>query len=247
MIPIQRRPLPEHVIERMRDLTLDIAGRVPDDRKKLAVSLWDSDVIRREVRAPVREVLSKMAPGIDNCMYCGKFMGNDVEHYEPKSLNPLRTFCWYNHLLVCAECNRIKGNRFKPDDLGQPLLIDPTCEDPFDHMHLVLSTGEYKGWTKKGKYTVDLLKLNSRRLAEGRAWAFGNSLTLVRGWKHAFEDGDQGEVLRIVRGIWEQPFADVWQAMLRQAVHPDADLFFRGMSDLLDLLRRPALRAAFLA
>ncbi|WP_406740241.1 hypothetical protein [Streptomyces atratus] len=216
-----------------------------DERKAAAAELWGNSTVRKQIRTPAREVLSRMAPGIDGCMYCGNHKSTDVEHFEPKSRNPLRAFCWHNYLLVCSECNSAyKGSKYPLDRLYQPLLIDPTVDDPFDHLRLVLPHCDYAWLTIKGKHTRDVLRLNDRRLPEARRAALRDMGTLLRGWTMAYEQCDEEWKEGIVLGIREHPFADVCQALLRQAEDVDAEIYFREFAFLLPFLRDPDLRAA---
>lgn len=57
----------------------------------------------------------------ERCMYCGDNQGTDVDHFEPLSLAPLRTFDWPNHLLACSLCNsHYKRHLFPCDEDGRP-------------------------------------------------------------------------------------------------------------------------------
>ncbi|MGW3013792.1 hypothetical protein ACWC9R_33930 [Streptomyces sp. NPDC001219] len=228
----------------MAERTADVA-KVPEEkkRKEEAAQLWRNKTVRREIRAPARAVLSEMAPGIDGCMYCGNHKATDVEHYEPKSRRPLRTFCWFNYLLVCSECNSgVKGAKFPLDRLGQPALIDPTREDPFRHLRLVLPICAYVGLTERGQKTIDALKLNERQLPESRKDALDRIGTLLFGWTHAVAAGDERWRTGIVQGVREHPYADVVQALLREAEADDAEAYFREYRYLLPLLRDSQLK-----
>lgn len=63
---------------------------------------------------------------------------------------------------------------------------------------------------------------------------------------------ESASTIEIAETIKEQPFADVCQAMLRQAIAPGAEIIFSDAAvaglapDLLFLLRMPELRAALL-
>ena len=62
-----------------------------------------------------------------------------------KSRRPIRTFDWSNLFLACSHCNsNAKRNKFPVDPATEsPLLIDPTSDDPLEHLALSPSTGEY--------------------------------------------------------------------------------------------------------
>ncbi|XUL90386.1 hypothetical protein ACQ86D_30225 [Streptomyces galilaeus] len=214
-------------------------------RKKYVDNLWKDST---EVRRPVRAALSRMAPGLDGCMYCGSHKATDIEHFDPRSHSPLLTFWWPNHLLACSECNSIyKGDEFPVDeDTGEHMLIDPTRDDPFEHLHLNLREGTYKALTPRGQKTLDVLGLNldERRLPEGRLHARRNTRSVLRDWGRARQDGNEEWMRDAVSVLREQPFADVCQAMLRQAMFPGAELAMGESSEVMTLLKDDELRAA---
>jgi len=180
-------------------------------------------------------------------MYCGECRGTDVDHFEPIARNPLRTFDWLNHLLACSTCNsHQKRDRFPVDEDGSALLIDPTAEDPFDHLLLTLSLGVYTALTTKGQVTIEVLGLNGRGLPRGRMRARNVVELALREWDRARVRDRSDEMQKQVRTVRDQPFADVCQSMLRQAFSPGADIVFSDSPDLLALLRRDDLRAALL-
>ena len=82
---------------------------------------------------PLKAVLASlkgMMGARERCMYCLDSHGTDIEHFWPKTPYPKKMFMWLNLLLCCTECGRFKGDRF-PLAEDQPLLIDPTAEDPW--------------------------------------------------------------------------------------------------------------------
>jgi uncharacterized protein (TIGR02646 family) len=76
----------------------------------------------------------------DKCAYCECADPRDVEHFYPKSRHPERMFRWDNLLFVCKTCNLDKKERF-PMDGAQPLLIEPSAEDPARFFSWDPSTG----------------------------------------------------------------------------------------------------------
>jgi uncharacterized protein (TIGR02646 family) len=81
----------------------------------------------------VLATLQRMMGERQRCMYCLDSHGTDIDHFWPKQTFPNSMFVWPNLLLSCAECGRFKGDSF-PLSNGQPLLIDPTAEDPWLHL-----------------------------------------------------------------------------------------------------------------
>lgn len=117
---------------------------------------------------PAVAALRRMAGDTQRCMYCLDSHGTDVEHFWPKSPYPERMFVWTNLLLGCTECGRLKGERF-PMENGLPLLLDPSAEDPWEHLDFDSDTGNLTprygrdGRTsRKGEATVGLLQLDQR-------------------------------------------------------------------------------------
>lgn len=239
MIYIRRHRLPDPLADQLRVLTGVLTGHGADARKH-ARDLWNRS---RLPRRGLRDALNRMAPGHQRCMYCGDSEGTSVDHFEPIARNPLRTFDWLNHLLACSHCNSSqKGSRFPVDEAGAALLIDPTVDDPFDHLVLSLSVGEYRPRTRKGTETISVLGLNRAVLVAGRQHARAVVGQALRIWFA----GDREERIRQIRTIRMQPLADVHQAMIRYASSPNAASLFAAEPDLLEILRHPELRSALL-
>ena len=123
----------------------------------------------------VLATLKQMMGERQRCMYCLDSHGTDIEHFWPKAPYPERMFLWPNLLLCCAECGRLKGDRF-PLAAGQPMLIDPTAEEPWLYLDFDPTTGnvvarfdlDSDDWSPKGQRTVELLQLDRREaLAAG--------------------------------------------------------------------------------
>jgi uncharacterized protein (TIGR02646 family) len=229
-------PLPVPLADELNVLTNVLATSSVKAR-----DLWNRS---RDPRRALRDTLNTMAPGHQRCMYCGDSQGTSVDHFEPISRNRLRTFDWLNHLLACTFCNsNQKGSRYPVDEDGRALLIDPSAEDPFDHLALSLSVGEYRPRTRKGDETISVLGLNRGVLVAGRQQARTVATQALRAWFSAYRVGDGREQERQILTVRMQPLADVHQAMLRYAVAPGADQLFASEQDLLAILRNPELRA----
>lgn len=121
------------------------------------------------------------------CMYCLDSHGTDIEHFWPKTPYPEKMFVWPNLLLCCTECGRFKGDRF-PLAEDQPLLVDPTAEDPWLHLDFDPVTGNVvarfdvraNDWSPKGLETVEVLQLDRREaLAAGYRKTFLRLSALV--------------------------------------------------------------------
>lgn len=235
MIGIRRIALPGRVVADLEVLT----DRIPAGDNKEARRLWR---VSRAVRRSLREGLDVMASGRGYCMYCGDGLGSTVDHFEPIARNPRRAFDWLNHVLACEYCNsHHKRDLFPVDVHGNALLIDPTAEDPLEHLFLVLSIGTYRALTEKGEQTLKVCGLNRAQLARGRETAVNQVSALVTGWWNARELGDEVKRRAMVWTLLDQPHADVLHAMLRQARMPGARAVFRADDALIGLLRTPEL------
>ncbi|MEU2248821.1 HNH endonuclease [Streptomyces sp. NPDC019224] len=249
MIRLERAALPLDTAAQLKVYTREVEQTPEADRKDTAARLWSHSTVRRRVRAGLLATLADMAPGHQRCMYCGDSQGTDIDHFEPKSLAPVRTFEWLNHLLACAYCNsNQKRSRFPRAEDGSPLLLDPTLEDPLAHLRLVLPLCTYKALTPQGEACIDVFGLNSRGvLVDGRRTAYGTAKQSVELWRIATDRGQHGKAAEIVRVAWNRPLADVLAAMFHQAGHRTAELLFLGEEETLGLLRDSDLRAAFLS
>ncbi|WP_437992091.1 hypothetical protein [Sorangium sp. So ce145] len=105
------------------------------------------------------------------CAFCEAKMAHvanpQIEHYRPKSRIEFSgiVFKWDNWLLSCGRCNESKWAHF-PDCGGVPCLIDPTVDDPQQHVgyvdHIV------HGTSARGEETVRLLKIDRSPLEDER-------------------------------------------------------------------------------
>ena len=124
---------------------------------------------RTKALGAVLQALQLMMGNRERCMYCVDSHGCDIEHFRPKARFPRRAFQWRNLLLCCTECGRFKGDVF-PTASGRPLLIDPSSEDPWQHLDFDPDTGaltarfdvQANDWSRKGAKTVEVLRLDRR-------------------------------------------------------------------------------------
>lgn len=244
MIPVERAELPEPTARQMLVLRGRIEERAAADRPRRARALWSGN---KAIRSTVDSRLRDMAHGRDRCMYCGDNEGATVDHYEPVARAPLRTFDWLNHLLACSVCNsHKKRDRFPVDVDGCPLLIDPSHDDPFDHLVLSLSTGVYRPRTPRGEATIEVCDLNRPILARGRIQARRVVVHALRSWRDARAAGDARRLREAELTVREEPFADVCQSMLRHAASAQAHVLFSESADVLHVLRDPDVRETLL-
>lgn len=241
MIPLQRPPLPVELAERLRQRH----GRLHEtDLSTASVRrAWKN---ARTEREGLRGALLTMAAGHARCMYCCDSTGTDIDHFEPIALAPLRAFDWLNHLLACSFCNSNQKRELYPCDAasGDCLLIDPSRDDPSDHLQLLFSSGRYRGRTAKGRQTIATFGLNTRiELVRGRIDAFllckdtlSSSARQVAAGRHGYADD-------LLKALSRRPNGDVLHAMLAQRHLPDAPRMF-GADAVLGLHQLAAALAA---
>lgn len=138
-------------------------------------SVWKG---ARQTKALTRvvEILQAMMGERQRCMYCVDSHGSDIEHFWPKAGYPQRTFIWTNMLLCCTECGRFKGDQFPLSAAGSPMLIDPSAENPWEHLDFDPDTGNLTAChdatngaaSPRGERTVEILHLDRREgMAQG--------------------------------------------------------------------------------
>lgn len=163
--------------------------------------------IKNAIYGSVKDTLFQMQYA--KCCFCESVIDagfpGDVEHFRPKKevtedkSHPgywWLAYEWSNLLLSCNRCNRaFKKNHFpltessvrakeRGDDLAteEPLLIDPSSEDPNEHIgyreHMLV------GKTERGKATIELLGLNRQ---PGRIEDFETGKKLTDGLRGARE------------------------------------------------------------
>ncbi len=184
-------------------------------------------------------------------MYCGNHMADTVDHFVPRSHCSLRTFYWPNLLLACSTCNsRFKRDKHRSDGLLGSLLIDPTRENPFDHLDLQLVSGIYRAvdGSKKGQWTIEVCGLNKEPRPRARQKAWMKLGSFLKNWSRARDLGNEDDIHFYTWCMRDEPFADVCHAALHKAASERAEgAFVDTDPGILALLRDEELRAAILA
>ncbi|WP_190214081.1 HNH endonuclease [Kitasatospora indigofera] len=140
-----------------------------------------------------------------------------IDHFEPLERAPLRAFEWLNHLLSCAYCNSdVKREEYPVDANGFCLLINPTIEDPAEHLQLMLASGEYEpvNGSPKGVESIRVFGLNRPDLIKGRQDAFDLACSNIRDW-HFQRQSNDVRADRVAKALLDRPFIDVVHAMTR--------------------------------
>lgn len=127
----------------------------------------------------------------EKCAYCETPVmpvDEGIDHFRPRTSvaeDPRHPGYWWlanswdNIFLACKACNAAKANRFPLEDEKrrafiaggeydeQPLLINPTVDNPADHF-VYDDQGYVAGATLRGRTTIALLRLNRDALVEAR-------------------------------------------------------------------------------
>lgn len=119
-------------------------------------------------------------------------------------------------------------------------------QEPLEHLHLVLGTGEYVDLTANGQASIEVFGLNRGTLVKGRHDAYLTAISFLVQWRSATDRGQGGKARDTVRIAWDRPLADVLASMFHQSALPAAEGLFAGEDEVLALLRDPELRDGFL-
>lgn len=206
---IARTSLTQSTLGRLRDLTDEVV-RAGDPKAK-ATARWETKP--KAAFEEVRTALEGMAHGRARCMYCEDSFGTDIDHFWPKADYPDRAFSWPNYLLACSFCNsNLKRNEFPLDAAGQPLLIDPTMDDPAAYLLFVPTTGEFASLGPKGTESIRVFGLNDdtvpRQLPRGRRHALVDLVALLREYDRVASI-DPLQAVEIRSAAREHPFGAV--------------------------------------
>jgi uncharacterized protein (TIGR02646 family) len=165
----------------------------------------------------INDVLEQMSLGRRRCMYCEDNEGTDIDHFWPKSTYPERAFDWDNYLLACSGCNsNYKRDQF-PTKHGKPILLDPTTDDPMEHMVLVPETGEFVDLTPRGAKSIAVFGLTRETLQRGRALAWALAEQLISAFARHKRDGDIAKAKAIQTLVPDLSFASIWIHVLKAA------------------------------
>jgi uncharacterized protein (TIGR02646 family) len=217
---IQRLPLSQRAIEVLLRRAQMVAGAA--DPRAEARRLWKRQ--SNKTFQEIRDVLKRMATGIERCMYCEDSQGTAIEHFWPKSVYPERAFDWFNYLIACSGCNsNVKRDQFPLNEAGEPFLVNPTEEDPLDHLSLITATGDYHPLSLKGDSSIGVFGLNRTTLSDGRRDAWVSMQSLLVDYAYARERSDDEWADSIERAVRRHPFAGVLATLLRISQSPDTD------------------------
>lgn len=251
---IQRTALADNETVWLAKQTSKILAKPDAEQAKEAKRLWES-AKQNQQRNPLRHIQAKlqaMCSGLERCMYCEDSQGTAIEHFYPRESRPDRAFVWPNLLFACAHCNsNEKRTQFPQAPDGQPLLIDPTAEDPLDHILLAPSTGrleprlepESQKESEKGRASIDTFALNRAVLEAGRhdAWVSIQELIIRYDAHLSAGNADQAEHVRLA--LCRFPFSSVLVHLLRLTAKkpPGLDAMLLQAECIAALARRPEI------
>ncbi|OCA73961.1 HNH endonuclease family protein [Chryseobacterium arthrosphaerae] len=108
----------------------------------------------------------------NKCGYCEGDLNitslPQIDNFYPKNKYSQEAFKWNNLILCCQVCNIVKMDKFPLDENNMPLLINPSIEEPQEHLTLDINSGLLEGKTEKGKITISTFALNRPELVELR-------------------------------------------------------------------------------
>lgn len=116
----------------------------------------------------VKNALKKMYGG--KCCYCENRIGiegfENIEHLKPKSLPQFHmlAFSWENLHWCCEKCNTLKKAKWN----SHYPILDPTKDNPENHIYMNTITGKIEYKTRRGKTTINHTKLNRDELVTAR-------------------------------------------------------------------------------
>lgn len=184
-----------------------------------AKRLWN---LRKNLAfAEIREKLAQMAWARVRCMYCEDSLGTAIDHFYPISQYHGRAYQWDNYLLACSRCNsNLKRDQFPIDQGGLPLLVDPTSDDPLDHLSLSFATGAFVALTPKGSGSVAVFHLDNELLTQGRRNVWIVLCELLPAYAAARNVGNNDKAERLKVAIRGQPFSAVLYSVSRRVNEP---------------------------
>jgi uncharacterized protein (TIGR02646 family) len=205
------------VVKKLQSLTC--AVQIATDPGKEVRKRWKTK--HKASFEEIRSALETMASGRSRCMYCEDSLGTDIEHFWPKATYPERAFLWSNYLLACSHCNsNLKRTLFPLDVRDEPLLIDPTVDDPAKQLLLVPTTGEYRAIGPKGAPSITVFGLNDdrlpRKLPQGRRAAIINLTALLKDYDQTVTT-DPAWADEIKEAATQSPFGAVFDWLMATA------------------------------
>jgi uncharacterized protein (TIGR02646 family) len=242
MIALVRGGLPAEAHDYLVRRSADIQSTNTESRVARADALWRNRTHERIVE--VRNTLRRMCSGNERCMYCEDSAGTDIDHFRPRSVEPLLTFTSSNYLLACSACNsNFKRHEFPCSASGDPYLIDPTAEDPTVLLTFSPSTGRYEAIPDsiKGVESLRVFGINRPMLEAARRDAWQLFQVAIAAYNAAMADDDIGRAENLAKIVQRQPLAGVLHALITSGDNANLDLIDPGCRSAL--AERPEIRS----
>lgn len=167
-------------------------------------------------------------------MYCEESAATHIEHFRPRSADTLGAFAWDNYLLACSACNsNYKRDEFPLTKSGEPLLLNPTVDEPADHLALSPSTGKYapiRG-SQKAVESIRVFGLNRSLLETARRDAWLLSELGIIGYARALDNNDLHAAEEIAAVLRRLPCAGLLRTLVAVLGDPAMNLVSRECQD----------------
>ena len=182
MIGVTRGACPQSLVKNKSKWDRELAA-AKQSRDKVRIRNAESKYAQLDVKMALETSFN------EKCAYCESEINSvsfsHIEHFRPKSKFDTSCFEWSNLLLACSRCNSKahKGDHFPEVKDGGP-LIDPSAEDPNQHMTFVYDRGTKLALanptTVRGTTTVSLFGLNVRKALLKRRSNFVRKLLALK-------------------------------------------------------------------
>lgn len=172
--------------------------------------LWDD--VSPEDKKVLREALKTLQH--NTCAYCGIKLTTDnkthIDHFEPRSSSPQKTFCWSNLFLCCTNdgkpyCASYKDSAKNPNKnkkILKPDQINPELYLAYERA--TVKCREPNPDATLAKNTIERLNLNHRILVEKRENVLKQVDSLIAGLKNDLLSGKTSldELLELFQDIF---------------------------------------------
>ncbi|MFS8064844.1 MAG: hypothetical protein ACMG6S_00605 [Byssovorax sp.] len=235
MKKVDRLPLSETTLDFLwkRRLRIVEAGdKAPRQSERRAAQykeaddLWGGSYKSNKAFEEIRTTLRAMAPGHELCMYCEYIHGNAIEHFAPMEKYPTSAFAWDNYLWSCTDCNsKYKGTQFPLDERGLPLLVNPTRDEPREHIGVSPLSGKVTGLTAKGSRTIKVLGFDRRGyLEKSRSSAWRAIQHYLVSYDEACTEGDEVRAMVVKTDLCQYPHASLLSLLIEVLEKPGGAL-----------------------
>ncbi len=172
-------------------LTTELQKSLTEEYKREKKAVWKKSFIK--------EAVEKIAFG--KCCYSECRLGEEgnymeIDHFYPKKYFPNKIVEWGNLLPTSKKCNSSKSSH---NTMQEP-IIHPCFDNPKEHLYIK----DYRFYSKtpKGRLTIDIVSLNSRKHFVNKRFRNGNKiLEILEDIKNGLEENKVKENIRIKNRI----------------------------------------------